>query len=482
MANNNSRWAQLSQKEKAELIRLYVTNGITDLNDIESDYNSFKDGGSIRIDPKNKGKFNATKKRTGKTTEELTHSKNPLTRKRAIFAQNARRWRHADGGVLKNILDGENDVQELNRPSFEDWYKTVPKEKSDTTNYDLKRAYGLAPQEQLDKFVNDSAAHLNSSYYDHETNTQPILKYINHPSLLWELADYLSMKKDDEFIQWGGLSNFGDRLAYVPRAPFTFKNPFREGGYLNILDGEAKSQSLSGILGKIKASLSTSDPEWVKSERKHSRKKENDSPTKVESEEFENKMNHSIYGVNTHVAPNEKYGIPYLYNKEIVVPGAGRVSSNTLDSLAKYARITGVPLVDAIGLASQETHMGGMPLFNFVGSKDRTDWKQYNRALGNSSYFRNYGFIPAEYLVRDFRYNLTEDPISRSVPPLKHALEYFKLGKYNPGDSGHSKDVRASGKKALTGEDVKKWLSESKFVVRDQTGVPYVYSVPPKKK
>ena len=48
----------------------------------------------ININPKNKGKFNATKKRTGKSTEELTHSKNPLTRKRAIFAQNAKRWKH----------------------------------------------------------------------------------------------------------------------------------------------------------------------------------------------------------------------------------------------------------------------------------------------------------------------------------------------------------------------------------------------------
>ena len=46
----------------------------------------------IHINPENKGKFTATKKRTGKSTEELTHSKNPLTRKRAIFAQNARRW------------------------------------------------------------------------------------------------------------------------------------------------------------------------------------------------------------------------------------------------------------------------------------------------------------------------------------------------------------------------------------------------------
>lgn len=48
----------------------------------------------IEIDPENKGKFTATKKRTGKSTEELTHSKNPLTRKRANFARMAKRgWK-----------------------------------------------------------------------------------------------------------------------------------------------------------------------------------------------------------------------------------------------------------------------------------------------------------------------------------------------------------------------------------------------------
>lgn len=53
-----------------------------------------KKGGKpkIYIKPENRGKFNALKRRTGKTTEELTHSKNPLTRKRAIFAQNAAKW------------------------------------------------------------------------------------------------------------------------------------------------------------------------------------------------------------------------------------------------------------------------------------------------------------------------------------------------------------------------------------------------------
>ena len=48
----------------------------------------------IHINPENKGKFTATKKRTGKSTEELTHSKNSLTRKRAIFAMMAKRgWK-----------------------------------------------------------------------------------------------------------------------------------------------------------------------------------------------------------------------------------------------------------------------------------------------------------------------------------------------------------------------------------------------------
>lgn len=53
-----------------------------------------KGGGKIHIKPENRGKFTATKKHTGKSTEELAHSKNPITRKRAIFAQNAKKWKH----------------------------------------------------------------------------------------------------------------------------------------------------------------------------------------------------------------------------------------------------------------------------------------------------------------------------------------------------------------------------------------------------
>lgn len=62
-------------------------------------YRLYKLGGDINIKPENKGKFTATMKRTGKTAEQLSHSTNPLTRKRALFAINARKWNKLEGGL-----------------------------------------------------------------------------------------------------------------------------------------------------------------------------------------------------------------------------------------------------------------------------------------------------------------------------------------------------------------------------------------------
>lgn len=58
--------------------------------------NSYKKGGGIHIKKQNKGKF--TSYCGGKVTNECInkakHSSNPAIRKRAIFAQNSRRWNH----------------------------------------------------------------------------------------------------------------------------------------------------------------------------------------------------------------------------------------------------------------------------------------------------------------------------------------------------------------------------------------------------
>ena len=82
----------------AEKINYHVT--------IDEIFSPLKAKSGISIKPENKGKFNATKKATGKSTEELTHSKNPTTKKRAIFAQSASRWHHAeDGDTLGPVVD-----------------------------------------------------------------------------------------------------------------------------------------------------------------------------------------------------------------------------------------------------------------------------------------------------------------------------------------------------------------------------------------
>jgi hypothetical protein len=66
---------------------------------------------NIHIKKKNKGKFNALKKKTGKSTEELTHSKNPLTRKRAIFAKNAKKWHHKGKKKVNESIITEGKIE-----------------------------------------------------------------------------------------------------------------------------------------------------------------------------------------------------------------------------------------------------------------------------------------------------------------------------------------------------------------------------------
>ena len=57
--------------------------------------------GGIHINPKNRGKFTATKKKTHKSTSQLLHSKNALTRKRANFARMAKRhWKKLEEGGI----------------------------------------------------------------------------------------------------------------------------------------------------------------------------------------------------------------------------------------------------------------------------------------------------------------------------------------------------------------------------------------------
>lgn len=78
----------------------------------------FKKGSKIHIKKKNRGKF--TDYCNGKVTQECIDrakkSKNPKLRKRATFAENARAWKHQEGGMIRKyqqagVLTAVNDIK-----------------------------------------------------------------------------------------------------------------------------------------------------------------------------------------------------------------------------------------------------------------------------------------------------------------------------------------------------------------------------------
>ena len=64
----------------------------------------FANGGKIHIKKENRGKFTALKKRTGKSASWFKAHGTPAQKKMATFALNARKWHHADGGFLDNLM------------------------------------------------------------------------------------------------------------------------------------------------------------------------------------------------------------------------------------------------------------------------------------------------------------------------------------------------------------------------------------------
>ena len=191
------------------------------------------EGGPINIKKKNRGKFTESANRAGMGVQEYARhilaNKDKYSStlvKRANFARNAASWKHAEGGPIKNI-------------PFEDWYKTVPTDRNDTTAYNLRRAYELAPYDELEawrtssvKDLNSGKNHLRSVYLNPDTGIYEFMKSKNHPTLHFETDWYNS--NDPEAIKFRNNYNLdmnGDYYKYIPK-----KKAF--GGELNTHGGD----------------------------------------------------------------------------------------------------------------------------------------------------------------------------------------------------------------------------------------------------
>lgn len=80
----------------------------------------FKDGGTIHINPANKGKFTASAKRAGMGVQEFAshvlankEDYSSTQVKRANFAKNASKWKHEDGGDVLPVQQQLNNTDEI---------------------------------------------------------------------------------------------------------------------------------------------------------------------------------------------------------------------------------------------------------------------------------------------------------------------------------------------------------------------------------
>ena len=129
------------------------------------------------------------------------------------YSNVGRNYSPAWGGQFE---DGGEIAQTGKKVPFDQWYKTVPKAKNDTINYNLRRAYELAPQKELDAFVKNPKAHLMTAYENPETGIYEFMKSKNHSTIQKEL-DFYNSKKGTDFRNSYDLDTTNDFYRYVPK-------------------------------------------------------------------------------------------------------------------------------------------------------------------------------------------------------------------------------------------------------------------------
>lgn len=200
--NNKSKWDSLTLKEKSEIMKLAISSGVMDLDNIKSNYNSFATGGPTE------------------------------------------------------------------KPTYEEYYNSLPKEKRDTTNYNLRRAYELYPYEDMVKFAEYPNYHLGTVAYNKDTDEYEFLKSKNHNTVHKEIEWYNS--NDPNAVEhrknWK-LDTSGDTYKYIR------KNKLYTGGMteapkgdilgIPVPQGVETAASFVPILGTLMdAKEFVEDPSW----------------------------------------------------------------------------------------------------------------------------------------------------------------------------------------------------------------------------
>ena len=456
----NSAWDNLSMGEKSEMMKVAVKHGITNLSDIRKKYNEYAEGGDV----------------------------NPYT----------------VGAMVDAIYASHPEEEYLGEPSHhydftqsEEWANAhgyYPDARGHRDDRVKKPAHPSHPSRgtwdgnrfELTDFGMQNPNYTLFGFNDNGQDPQAVLTYKDGI-----IIPEITVTPNGNYI-FNPYDNI--KLHYTEGGtPADKSNRFADGGWLSWLTGLFKSEpkhyykAADGRVYDSKDKAVNRNKELVASKQAYLQKenkatgvkrkivmrKPNTSPTSEKSQELENRMYTKLdeFGARTGYR-TKSYDIPYgdrtITVRPVGSPFSTELSVNALDTIAKYAGITGTTIQTAVGLPWHETKFGRIPYYN-VGQKGNTFT---NRELENANYFKNFGSIPAEYLVRDFRYNgdlvfdgRRDSPIPLSTPPLQHALEYLNAGKYNTKQPHHAQNVENAGNalwNETTGSLLNWWENEGK--------------------
>lgn len=152
---NNDKWSQLSMQQRADLIKLYVESGITDLRDIKKDYNSFSAGGRILDGTETEQTLSGKKP----TLEDYLQHKRDSTRNAALEKSYTR-----TKGILIPYAFGEGEREKVE----EQLVIAAP--------YATRFTYGPFTAEQ-EEFDTKNANYFLGNYYQAKKELEDNCKY-----------------------------------------------------------------------------------------------------------------------------------------------------------------------------------------------------------------------------------------------------------------------------------------------------------------
>ena len=237
-------------------------------NDVIPLVKELKQGGFIRIYDDKKdcwvykkgGKIKVQMADGSETIEIDTPDSDQKAGRKPIGKKNGKNlYLNGDGKAVYAENTKENPeqtrwLQKGGKPKFEDWYKTVPREKSDTTNYDLEKAYTELPFEELEQFRTIPEKHLDGRFKkpNHMTYSDEGYGWIGSDKIGWTF--YPSPRQQqlypyEKYVEYWNQNEPNSILNYNGKIYKVSPQAFKQGGQMNVIpDGalHARKNNMEG--------------------------------------------------------------------------------------------------------------------------------------------------------------------------------------------------------------------------------------------